>query len=137
MRRALLIMLILIGLAQAGPALAQWRVVEVPGESGTPLPRGRSGMLQDLAGALGAVHYFTVACEGRGSQYWRERMMALLEAETAADRRLRDAMIQTFNDQYRERERAFPDCSAEARAARGDAALRGQTLSEALAEPYR
>ena len=38
-------------------------------------------MIALLAGALGAVHYFAVACEGRGSQYWRERMMALLEAE--------------------------------------------------------
>ena len=133
----------LTGLAIVGicltsaPARAQWRIVETPGWADASPQRSRAGMLQELAGALGAVHYFTVACEGRGSQYWRDRMMALLEAETASDRRLRDAMIQTFNDQYRERERAFPDCSGEALAAQSEAALRGQTLSEALAEPYR
>ncbi|GEM_PF-4454769 len=146
MTRAVLIALCLIpGLLLAGPAAAQagWRVIEIP-RTGEPsaeeqgagdLPRTRGAMLQDLAGTLGAVHYFVVSCEGRGNQYWRERMMALLDAE-ARDRYLRAAMIQAFNDQYRQRERAFPDCSAEARDARGKAAAHGLMLSEALAEPY-
>lgn len=148
MRRAAL-SLLLFALA-AAPASAQWRVVQAPqgpqgpgvsadavlGEAG-PLPRSRTAMLQELAAALGAVHYFTVACDGRGNQYWRDRMIALVEAEAPGDPRLRAAMIQTFNDQYRERERAFADCSPDARSARTEAALRGQTLSEALAEPYR
>lgn len=148
MRRAAL-SAVLLALA-AAPASAQWRVIQAPQEArgaagvpadavlaGVSMTSSRAAMLQELAGTLGAVHYFTVACEGRGNQYWRDRMIALVEAEAPVDRRLRAAMIQAFNDQYRERERAYPTCSPEARTARSENALRGQVLSEALAEPFR
>lgn len=101
------------------------------------VPRGRGGLLTELAGTMGAIHYLAVACDGRQNQYWRERMIAVLETETGGDRYLRGAMVDAFNDQYRERERRFPQCSPEARADRQEAALRGQTLAEQLAEPYR
>src|SRR5690606_31573032 len=92
--------------ALAGAAAAQqggWRVIEVPQtqaerDAAAGPPRSRAAMLQELAGTFGAVHYFTVACDGRDNQYWRERMIALIEAE-ASDRYLRAAMIEAFNDQ--------------------------------------
>lgn len=127
----------------AAPAQQSWRVIQVPQTQGerdaggdSAMPGSRAAMLRDLAGVIGAVHYFTVACEGRGSQYWRDRMIAVIEAE-GADRHLRAAMIEAFNDQYRERERAFPGCSPDARTARGEAAERGAALSAALGQPYR
>ncbi len=121
-------------LALAAPAAAQWRVLQAP--SSGDAPRGRAGMLHELAGTLGAVHYLAVVCEGRGNQYWRERMMTLLDAE-AADRFLRAAMIEAFNDQYRASERAFPSCSGAARTAQRESAERGLFLAEALGAPYR
>jgi uncharacterized protein (TIGR02301 family) len=134
----------------AAPAQSQgWRTIQAqpiqaeleaapdgPGPAGA-VSGSRNALLQELAGAIGAVHYFTVLCDGRGNQYWRDRMIALVEAEAPVEGRLRAAMIETFNDQYRERENGFSECSAAARAERSEAAARGQALSEALATPYQ
>lgn len=139
MRPAFLILLVLLPALPAAAQQSGWRVVEVPevrGERDAEGGQSRGAMLQELAGTIGAVHYFSVVCDGRDNQYWRQRMIALIEAE-AADRYLRTAMIEAFNDQYRERERAFPDCSPEARTARREAAERGGALSAALGQPYR
>lgn len=117
--RPLLIALVLSFTAL--PALAQDR---------TPAVRQN---LVDLAYVLGEAHALRQACEGTGDQYWRTRMIRMVDAEqpdTSLDRRMREA----FNTGFASRQGQYEDCSAATRRAEAAILARGRDLAGRLAQ---
>jgi uncharacterized protein (TIGR02301 family) len=118
---ALLVLALLCGL---GPALAQDRN---PAERQT---------LLDLAFTLGESHALRQVCEGSGDQYWRARMMRLVEvekADQAFDAQLRDR----FNTGFAAGQGEFTECGEASLRAERQAAVKGRTLAARLARSMR
>jgi len=113
----LLPILLVVALA-AGPAAAQGR-------------GDHRQTLADLAMVLGESHALRQACAGPQDQFWRGRMLRLLEVEAPGpdlERELKDA----FNAGYAERQAAFAACTPRARQAEAAAAARGRVLAGRL-----
>jgi uncharacterized protein (TIGR02301 family) len=90
--------------------------------------------LNDLAYVLGQSHALRQACQGPTDQFWRERMVKLVEAETpdpAFNTRLNNA----FNAGFSATQARYPACGPESRAAEAATAARGQALAGSLAKP--
>lgn len=104
----------------ASPAIAQDRA-----------PADRQ-LLLDLAHTIGEAHAIRQVCEGPQDQFWRGRMLSLLENESpdyAFSERLRAA----FNAGYVARQQAHPVCNRQTREAEGGVAAKGQALARRLA----
>lgn len=102
------------------PALAQDR---------TPADRQ---LLLELAHTIGEAHAIRQVCEGPQDQFWRTRMMSLLEAEEA-DFLLSERLRGAFNSGYLERQYAHPACNRLAREAEAEVGAKGQALARRLA----
>lgn len=92
--------------------------------------------LVDLAYVLGEAHALRQICQGAQDQYWRQRMMKLMETEQpdiAMERRLRE----NFNTGFATRQGEFPACTPAAEAAEAAAMRRGRGLAERLARASR
>ena len=116
--RALLPALVIAALAL--PALAQDRS-----------PALRQSLV-DLAYVLGETHALRQTCVGVDDQYWRGRMMRLVEAERpdeALDRRLKES----FNTGFASRQSEFPSCGPGSRRAEVAAANHGRDIANKLA----
>ena len=88
--------------------------------------------LVDLAYVLGEAHALRQACQGADDQYWRTRMIKLVDAEqpdAALDRRLKES----FNTGFASRQSEFPACSPASHKAAVAVAVHGQQLAAALA----
>lgn len=89
--------------------------------------------LVDLAYVLGESHALRQACRGESDQYWRARMIRMVEVEApdeSLDRRLRGA----FNTGFSSARVQHPQCDAGSRAAAARAAAHGQTLASRLSQ---
>ena len=120
--RPLLLTLVLL----AGPAtaLAQDRP-----------PAVRQNLI-DLAYVLGEAHALRQVCEGIQDQFWRQRMIRLVDTEqpdAAMERRLRE----NFNTGFATRPGEFPTCTPAAQTAEAAAMRRGRGLAERLARASR
>jgi uncharacterized protein (TIGR02301 family) len=123
-RPPLNLLLALAALATGGPALAQDR---------SPVERQT---LLDLAFTLGESHALRQVCEGAGDQYWRARMMRLVEvekADQALDAQLRDR----FNTGFAAGQGRFPECGEASLHAEQQAAVEGRALAGRLARSMR
>ena len=97
--------------------------------------------LVDMAYVLGEAHALRQVCEGANDQYWRTRMVRLVDneqPEEALAQRLKDA----FNTGFVARQGAYPDCTPAARAATTRVLARGKVLAAKLArtaptDPYQ
>ena len=92
--------------------------------------------LVDLAYVLGEAHALRQVCQGVQDQYWRQRMMKLMETEQpdiSMERRLRE----NFNTGFATRQGEFPTCTPAAEAAEAAAMRRGRGLAERLARASR
>ncbi len=90
-------------------------------------------LLVDLAGVLGESHALRQACAGADDQFWRARMLRLLEVERAPVP-LEGELKAAFNDGYMARRRDFPTCTPLARQAEAAAAARGRGLARRLSQ---
>ena len=111
-------------LAIAAPAVAQERS-----------PTERQTIIE-LAYVLGESHALRQACAGEGDQFWRTRMVRLVETE-APDEGFEDRLKSAFNNGFAARQTEFPACSPEARRAEVAAVQRGQGLAGKLAATVR
>jgi uncharacterized protein (TIGR02301 family) len=105
----------------AGPALAQDR---------SPALRQN---LVDLAYVLGEAHALRQACQGQDDQFWRLRMIRLVDTEqpdAALDRRLKES----FNAGFASRQSEYPACTPASRRAQAQVAIHGQQLAAGLAK---
>ena len=90
--------------------------------------------LVDLAYVLGQSHALRQTCEGQADQFWRGRMVGLIQAEQpdlGLDRRLKEA----FNAGFDAAQTAYPSCSAQSRRAEAQAAEHGRSLAQGLTQP--
>ncbi|PVM93208.1 TIGR02301 family protein [Caulobacter radicis] len=96
-------------------------------------PADRQRLL-DLAYALGQSHALRQACEGAGDQFWRARMMRLIDVE-AADTTFNDRLRDRFNGGFAASQAGHPEgCSPESRRAERQAAQRGRALASKLSQ---
>ena len=105
----------------AGPALAQDRA-----------PAERQ-VLVDLAYVLGESHALRQACRGEADQFWRGRMIRLVELEApdeSLDRRLRNA----FNTGFSTAHAQHAECTPQSRMEAARAAAKGQELAVRLSK---
>lgn len=123
--------LVLIALLLGAPASALGQTRD---------PAGRQTLV-DMAYVLGEAHALRQVCEGASDQYWRTRMMRLVDTEQpdeALAQRLKDA----FNTGFVARQGAHPACNPPARAAMTRVLARGKVLAARLArtapaDPYQ
>jgi uncharacterized protein (TIGR02301 family) len=92
--------------------------------------------LIELAAVLGESHTLRQACEGPDDQFWRARMLRLLEVEAPPAELLSD-LKGAFNDGFSDAHEAYPACSARTRDAEAAAAARGRTLARGLTGAVR
>lgn len=90
--------------------------------------------MSDLAFVLGQSHALRQACEGEADQYWRSRMLQLMQVE-APDQGLKARLSRAFNSGFQSAQASFPSCDAGARAEAARSAARGRALAERLASP--
>jgi uncharacterized protein (TIGR02301 family) len=105
--------------------------------SGSALAQDRSPALRqnlvDLAYVLGEAHALRQACQGADDQFWRLRMIRLVDTEqpdAALDRRLKES----FNAGFASRQSEFPACTPASRRAAAQVAVHGQQLAAGLAK---
>jgi len=94
-------------------------------------PTERRETLTALAGTLGQSHALRQACAGPADQYWRARMMRLMEVERP-DSALGERLTEAFNSGYASRRSMFRACTPQARRAEAAAAAKGRALSVQL-----
>lgn len=134
---AALVLLATPALAQA-PAQAPSAAPAPPRriENGSPLQTYETD-LGGLSKVLGAAHYIRILCQGRGDQFWRQRMAAVMALEGPPGTPRRVLMSQNFNAGYRETEEHFSTCSPEAQATEAQLKAQGIRYSQALAARYK
>jgi uncharacterized protein (TIGR02301 family) len=118
-----LIALVLAATAVAPQALAQ-------SQDRTPAVRQS---LVDLAYVLGEAHALRQACQGADDQFWRTRMIRMVDTEqpdAALDRRLKES----FNTGFASRQGEFPTCTGATLRAEIATAARGQSLAAQLSQ---
>ncbi len=98
-------------------------------------PPNTARTLEQLAETLGSMHYLTMVCDGRQSQYWRQRMVELLKLENP-DPWLMDRLTAAFNYGYRTQRAYYPVCNPQVEAQKERKSRQGHFLSSALADPY-
>ena len=116
-----LISLMYVVAAFASPALAQDR------------PPAQRQTLTDLAYVLGESHALRQACQGPLDQFWRGRMLKMVDAE-APDPAFNTRLNNAFNAGFSSAQAQYPACSADSRKAEAAAAARGQSLATSLAK---
>jgi hypothetical protein len=96
-------------------------------------PADRQRLL-DLAYALGQSHALRQACEGAADQFWRARMMRLIDVEQS-DAGFTDKLRDRFNGGFAASQAGHPEgCSPESRRAERQAAQRGRALASKLSQ---
>jgi uncharacterized protein (TIGR02301 family) len=111
--------------------LAAALLVQIPAAGAQDRGPALRQSLVDLAYVLGEAHALRQACQGVDDQYWRTRMIKLVDAEqpdAALDRRLKES----FNTGFASRQGEFPTCSAASHKAAVAVAAHGQQLAGAL-----
>ena len=117
-----LISLMFVVAAFASPAVAQDR------------PPAQRQTLTDLAYVLGESHALRQACLGPLDQFWRGRMLRMVDAE-APDPAFNTRLHNAFNAGFSSAQAQYPTCGADSRKAEAAAAARGQALAASLAKP--
>lgn len=117
----------LLCLLLAAPAIAQ-----------TPAARGPAErqVLVDLAQTLGEAHALRQLCNGPADQFWRDRMVQMLQTE-AGDIVFEERLRRTFNAGYEGLRARFPACTAASRRAEEEVGARGRALASRLAGAER
>jgi uncharacterized protein (TIGR02301 family) len=111
--------LLVLTLAIATPALGQQR---------EPVQRQ---VLVDLAYVLGEAHALRQLCAGPADQFWRNRMLKMIDTESA-DHGFEQRLRETFNTGYVARQAQFTQCSPQSRDAETRVAAHGQDLARRL-----
>ena len=111
--------LVVLALAVATPVLGQQR---------EPVQRQ---VLVDLAYVLGEAHSLRQLCAGPADQFWRGRMLKMIETEST-DHAFEQRLRETFNTGYVARQAQFTQCSAQSREAETRVAAHGQELARRL-----
>lgn len=97
---------------------------------GTGQPPYEAELLR-LAEILGAIHFIDTACETADAQVWRDRMIALVEAEAPSPER-RAKLVDRFNRGYRGFAEVHRGCTDSARLLRENYLREGAEITDEL-----
>lgn len=103
------------------------------------LPTRDQDYLRDavrLSGVLGSAHGIRYVCNGQSDQYWRERMINMLDLEAPQRGPLRSAMVDTFNEHFQDTLRLYRVCDSETVAAEAEYARAGREIADRMAAYY-
>ena len=93
--------------------------------------------LNALATLFGEMHHLRRTCEPQfEADVWRERMQKLLELEEPQDAE-REALVQGFNQGYRDAQRRYPSCDRRARDYAASRAAKGDVIVARLTQALR
>ena len=112
---------VVVSLVAIAPAVAQERD-----------PNQRQ-ILVDLSRVIGEAHALRQICDGPEDQFWRSRMMSMLETEDA-DFAFAERLRNAFNTGFVSRKAEHLSCSAATREAEAAVSAKGQALARALAQ---
>ncbi|MCK5908838.1 MAG: TIGR02301 family protein [Caulobacter sp.] len=96
-------------------------------------PADQRQRLLELAYALGESHALRQACEGEGDQFWRARMMRLVQVERPGPT-LETQLRERFNAGFVALRGQYPACDEATHKAEAQAARRGQALALKLSQ---
>ena len=85
-----------------------------------------------MAEILGGVHHLRGTCDDSENQYWRGRMLRLIDIEQPSQS-LRNQMIERFNANYDEQKRRFPKCGNKTSKEAARLAREGESLALQMA----
>lgn len=105
----------------------------VGGSMAQDRPADQRQRLLELAYALGESHALRQACEGEGDQYWRARMMRLVQVERPGPT-LETQLRERFNAGFVAKRGQYPACDEASHNAEAQAARRGQALALKLSQ---
>jgi len=88
--------------------------------------------LTDLAYVLGEAHALRQVCQGPDDQFWRNRMIRLVDTE-APDATFEHRLREAFNTGFSTRRGQYPSCGGGARQALSSTLAEGRRLSDDLA----
>jgi len=89
-----------------------------------------------LADALGSAHGVRYLCNGKSDQYWREKMIAMIDLEAPRRGTLRTSLVDAFNVAFTRTRRDYRICNTATIEAEAAFAAQGRTLAERLARHY-
>lgn len=118
----------LIALALAATVLSPQALAQ--SQDRTPAVRQS---LVDLAYVLGEAHALRQACQGQDDQFWRARMIRMVDTEqpdAGLDRRLKES----FNTGFASRQGEFPSCTGATLRAEIATSARGHSLAAHLSQ---
>ena len=92
----------------------------------------RRQVIVELSRVIGEAHALRQICKGRDDQFWRSRMMSMLEAEDA-DFAFSERLRNAFNTGFVSRKTQHLSCTAGTREAEAAVSARGQDLARRLA----
>lgn len=96
-------------------------------------PADQRQRLLELAYALGESHALRQVCEGEGDQFWRARMMRLVQVERPGPA-LETQLRERFNAGFVARRGQYPACDEASHKAEALAARHGQALALKLSQ---
>jgi uncharacterized protein (TIGR02301 family) len=100
--------------------------------AGATDPQARQA-LDDLAYVLGQSHALRQTCRGTHDQYWRAKMLSLMQLEAASDPRMAARLSRAFNAGFDTERASHPVCAAAALQEAARQAERGRVLAITLA----
>jgi uncharacterized protein (TIGR02301 family) len=119
MRQWFILIIVLAGLAGLQPARAQ-----------DATPPYEADILK-LSEILGALHYLRTLCGSDDGAAWRERMQALIRAESCAPERC-ERLAGAFNTGYQGFSRNYRTCTPSAKAAAQRFLAEGSRLADGI-----
>ena len=92
----------------------------------------RRQVIVELSRVIGEAHALRQICKGPDDQFWRSRMMSMLEAEDA-DFAFSERLRNAFNTGFVSRKTEHLSCTPGTREAEAAVSARGQDLARRLA----
>lgn len=90
--------------------------------------------VKELSRLMGVLHGIHFTCNGKGDQFWRERMVLILNEEVRGEPTLKEKLIGSFNAGFDQSRNFYPWCDDMANRARKDVAKQAIGLTTRLAE---
>jgi len=89
-----------------------------------------------LADALGSAHGVRYLCNGKSDQYWRDKMIAMIDLEAPQRGTLRASLVDAFNSAFTRTRQRYRICNTATIKAEATFAAEGRALADRLARHY-
>lgn len=153
MRKALIILTLLLSVISLSPASAQdaqtsrerERAAQIAADAAREAAEKRvendmvrmNNLTEALVKNLGQLHYLRTLCFGTNDQKWREQTAAMMDIEAQDDDTRRQALIRAFNAGFYQEKERFSTCSNDVNVDAAALAENARNLATMLGDPFR